>query len=202
MKIESKRVAKAIAVVLAIIAGAGCGTMTGTGEERELVSSTPISADYDLPTVMYGCWQGSIDGFDSITPISWVGNLVSKAMKTTYTMCYRRRPQGGGVLSLANVEVGGKQATVVSFENHVTAVNVERRTGHLRNHVVFEQVGHLFFVIPISAQQDIYAEEDVVMQSEDLLAMTGQQLVRLNGKDIATMTFHGDFHRVPDDVKS
>lgn len=195
-----QRAAKLIAAAFAVIAFAGCGTMTGIGEEVPLSSSTHVSGEYDLPAAAYGCWEGTIEGFDSITPLNWVGHLISRGMKTTYQMCYRHVQTGGGALTLNKVEIAGKEGTIVSFENHVTAVDAKRGTFHLRNHGVLEQVGYILWLFPVRAQQDIYAEQDIGMKNKDLVAMTGEQLVRLNGRDIARMTYHADFHRVPDAV--
>lgn len=197
-----RRAAKLIAAAFAVITFAGCGTMTGTGEEVPLSSSTRVSEEYDLPAVVYGCWEGTIEGFDTITPLNWMGHLISRGGKITWQMCYRHVQTGGGALTLNKVEIAGKEGTIVSFENHVTAVDAKRLTFHLRNHGVVEQVGYILWLFPVRGQQDIYAEEDIAMKNKDLFAMTGEQLLRLNGQDIARMTYHADFHRVPDAVPS
>ncbi len=151
---------------------------------------------YDLPKAFDGCWEGTIEGFDSVTPLSFSGHFVSKGMKVTYQLCYRRTPNGGH-LDLTKIEIEGKPATVTRFDNYVTAVNEKQLTGHLKNHVVLEQKAYVFWIIPVSVQQEIFADEDLTLTREDLIAMRGDQLVKLNGSDIARMTFHADFHKVP-----
>jgi hypothetical protein len=195
-------VATLLAAIVATLIYSGCSTAAGPSPEAvALTSSTPVSAEYDLPASLYGCWEGSIEGFDSVTPLNWMGNYIS-GVRTTYTMCYRRHPAGGGDLVLAKVELGGKELKILSFDNRVTGVDAGRHTGRLRNHAVLEQVGYLLWVFPVHAQHDIYAEEDIVMKNDNLITMSGKELVRVNGTDVAIVTFHGDFHRVPDTVQA
>jgi hypothetical protein len=35
------------------------------------------------------------------------------------------------------------------------------------------------------------------MKRDDLIAMSGKELIQVNGTDAAIVTFHADFHRVP-----
>jgi len=35
------------------------------------------------------------------------------------------------------------------------------------------------------------------MKSDNLIAMSGKELIQVNGTDAAIVTFHGNFHRVP-----
>jgi hypothetical protein len=195
------RATKLVAVVLAMFLCTSCSAPASSPEVSALTSSTPISAEYDLPASLYGCWEGSVDQFDSVTPLNWMGNYI-KSVRTTYQMCYRRRPAGGGDLVLNKVELSGQEVKIVSFDNRVTAVDSGRRAGHLRNHAVFDQLGYLLWVFPVHAQHDIYAEEDIAMKNDNLIAMSGKQLIRVNGTDIAIVTFHSDFHRVPDTAQA
>lgn len=66
----------------------------------------------------------------------------------------------------------------------------------LRNHTVAESVSHLLWIFPMHIQQEVIADELLTMKNRDLIFVEGQELVRVNGADIATMTFHTDFHRV------
>lgn len=36
------------------------------------------------------------------------------------------------------------------------------------------------------------------MKSDILIAMSGKELIQVNGTDAAIVTFHGNFHDVPD----
>jgi hypothetical protein len=111
-------------------------------------------------------------------------------------MCYRPNEGGGGQLTLAKLEIEGNQATVTRFDNRVTRVDIEKLTGHLRNHVVLESVAYVFWLFPITAHQEIFADEDITMVNPNLIAMRGHQRIRVSDQDIAEVTFHGDFHRV------
>ncbi len=35
------------------------------------------------------------------------------------------------------------------------------------------------------------------MKSDNLIAMSGKELIQVNGTDAAIVTFHGNFHHVP-----
>jgi hypothetical protein len=137
-----------------------------------------------------------MSAFDSLTPLNWTGNHV-RAEQATYQFCYRRRPTGGGELVLTKFEVGPDDQNVVAFDNHVTAVDERLRTGRLRNHTLIEQVNYLLWVFPVYAREDIYADENIAMKSDNLIAMSGKELIQVNGADAAIVTFHADFHRVP-----
>ncbi len=187
---------KSALVALALLAAAACGTQVGVSEQGVPPSTAVVIPETTLPGVFFGCWEGTLEGFDSVTPLSFAGHFVGKSLRTTYQFCYRPI-EGGGRLDLTKVEIEGKQATVTRFDNHVTAVDTERLTGHLKNHTVAESVVYVMWLFPVSAQQEIFAEEDIELKNPNVVAMRGKQLVRLNGNDLAEMTFHADFQRVP-----
>jgi hypothetical protein len=193
----AKDFSKLALLILALFEAAACGTQAGVGERPLPVSSALVIAEKPLPEAAFGCWEGTIERFDSVTPLSFAGHFLGESIRTTYQLCYRRI-EGGGRLDLTKVEIEGKKATITHFDNHVTAVDGERLTGHLRNHAVLESVVYFMWLFPISAQQDIFADEDIEVKSKDVVAMRGKQLVRVNGTDVAEMTFHTDFHRVAD----
>ncbi|MGA9725850.1 MAG: hypothetical protein WBQ86_25580 [Candidatus Binatus sp.] len=183
--------------VLAMLIYTGCSTTAPNPEAVALKPTILDSIDYALPASFYGCWEGTIDSADSVTPLNRTGNHLH-VERNTYQLCYRRRPASGGELVLTKFEFGGNNLDVISFENHVTAVDEGRRTARLRNHVLTEQGHNLLWVLPAYAREDIYADEDIAMKSDDLIAMSGKELIQVNGTDSAIVTFHGDFHRVPD----
>jgi hypothetical protein len=85
---------------------------------------------------------------------------------------------------------------VTRFDNRVTKVDLENRTAHLRNHVTLESVAYVFWLFPVSAHQEIFADEDIKAVSPALISMKGSERIRVGDQDIAEVTFHGDFHRV------
>jgi hypothetical protein len=184
-----------VLATLALATIAGCGAQVGLGEQTLPQSSTVLIPEKPLPNALFGCWEGTIERFDSVTPLSFAGHFIGEGIRTTYQMCYRPI-EGGGRLDLTKVEIEGKKATITRFDNHVTAVDYERQSAHLRNHAVMESVVYVMWLFPVRAQQDIFADEDVQLKSHDVLAVSGKQLVRVNGVDVAEMTFHADFHRV------
>lgn len=182
-------------VAAALFTLAACGTQTGTGEQGLPPSSALVMSEKPLPDVFFGCWEGTIERFDSVTPLSFAGRFIGESLRTTYQFCYRPI-EGGGRLDLTKLEVQGKKATITRFDNHFTAVDTERLKAHLKNHVVAESVVYVMWLFPLSAQQDIFAEQDIELKSHDVVAMRGKQLLRVNGADVAEMSFHGDFNRV------
>jgi hypothetical protein len=178
----------------------GCAS-TGPAPEEAMRKSAPavVAADHlAMPADFLGCWEGTIDGFDSIQPLSFSGHFVSKALRVVYKFCYRPESNGAYRLDLTKAEIDGKEATITYFENQVTSADVEHRTGHLRNHAIVVQKAYVFLIFPVRVQQDVFAEEDIVLKSHDVIGMTGEQLVQVNGSDIAKITFHADFNRVPE----
>ncbi len=102
----------------------GCSTTAPNPEAVALKPNLLDSIDYDLPASFYGCWEGTIDSADSVTPLNWTGNH-ARVEHNTYQLCYRRRPESGGELVLTKFEAGGNNLDVISFDNHVTAVDDE-----------------------------------------------------------------------------
>ena len=174
----------------------GCSTTAPNPEAVALKPNILDSIDYELPASFYGCWEGTIDRPDSITPLDSSGNHL-RAESTSYQLCYRRRPEGGGDLVLTRFEAGGHSLSFVGFDNHVIAVDPGRHTARLRNHVLLEQGINLLWLFPFYGHEDIYADEDITMKNDNLIAMSGKELVQVNGTDTALGTFHADFHRVP-----
>lgn len=193
--IKGSLLGKATLAALALLAASACGTQVGVGDQGLPTSSAVVVPDRPLPDVFFGCWEGTLERFDSVTPLSFAGRFVGESIRTTYQFCYRPI-EGGGRLDLTKVEIEGKQATITRFDNHVTAVDSERLSGHLKNHAVMESVVYVMWLFPVSAQQDIFAEQDIELKNPNVVAMRGKQLVRVNGQDIAEMTFHADFHKV------
>jgi len=98
---------------------------------------------------------------------------------------------------LTEFELSNSNLTVVAFDNHVTAVDVRLRTSRLRNHALIKQGHDLLWVFPFYAREDNYADENIAMKSDNLIAMSGKELIQVNGTDAAIVTFHGNFHHVP-----
>ncbi len=189
-------VLKAIFAAIALFAGTACVSYHETGEQIQPESSAYVSPDVAIPEVFFGCWEGTINGFDSVTPLSFAGHFITGSMKTVYQFCLRPVEGGGAVMQLTKLEIEGHQATVKRFDNHITATYPERPGAHLRNHLLIESTAYLFYILPVKSEQDIFAEEDIVMTPQGVIAMQGKQLARMNGQDIAEITFHGDFYRV------
>jgi hypothetical protein len=164
---------------------------------QQTPESTANVADMTLPSPLYGCWEGTFDHLDSVTPLSFSGYFVSRGMTVTYQMCAQPKPGGGAQVDLTKVVIQGKEATVTHFYNRVTAHDEKRRTASLENHVTAVSVVRLLWIFPVSVPQDIFAQEDLVMKTDDVVFVQGKQRAQVNGQDIAEMTFHADFHRVP-----
>jgi hypothetical protein len=182
--------------VLAMLLFTGCSTTAPNPEADALKPNTLDSIDYDLPASFQGCWEGSIDAPDSLSPLDWTGNHLHWE-PATYQFCYRPLPAGGGDLVLTRFEYGGNNLNVLSFDNHVTAVDHGRHTARLRNHILVEQVNCLLWVLPVYNREDYYADENIALKSDNLIVMSGKELLQVNGTDTAIATFHADFHRVP-----
>ena len=194
-----KQIIRLLAVLLSMTVTTGCGSsMQGVGKQEVPRSSAVADGDYVIPEAFFGCWEGSLERFDSVTPLSLVGHLISEsdAAHTTYQFCFRRLPGGTGRLDLTKVELAGNPATITAFHNQITALDSKRLMIRLHNHTVSESVGYLFWIIPIHAQQELDADEAVTMKSRDLLFVEGQQLLQIDGNDVAIINFHTDFHRV------
>jgi len=160
-------------------------------------STANVGPDLALPSQFYGCWEGKFESFDSVKPLSFAGLFVSRAIPVTYQFCYQPKPAGGAQMDLTKVEIDGKEGTITRFDNHVTAVDNQHLTGSLENHATMVSISELFWVLPVSSRQDIFAQEDLTMKAEDVVLVQGKQLVQINGEDIVDVAFHADFHRVP-----
>jgi hypothetical protein len=160
-------------------------------------STANVGPDLALPSQFYGCWEGKFESFDSVTPLSFAGHFVSRAIPVTYQFCYQPKPDGGAQLDLTKVEIDGKEGTITHFDNRVTAVDNQHLTGSLENHATMVSVSKFLWVLPVSSQQDIFAHEDLAMKAEDIVFVQGKQRVQINDEDIVDVTFHADFHRVP-----
>lgn len=191
---EAVKLAFAV-LMLCIVAGCA-SSLQGVGEQKVPQSTVLVTGDYVIPEAFFGCWEGTLERFDSVTPS--LAGYFTYAAHTTYRFCFRRRPDGTGRLDLTKVEIEGKPVTVTRFDNHITGADPKRLMARLRNHTVAESVAHLFWIYPIHIQQDIVADELLTMKNRDLIFVEGQQVLRVNGGEAMTMTFHADFHRVDD----
>ncbi len=150
-----------------------------------------------LPSPFVGCWQGTIDGWDSLTPIGFLSSLF-RPTQITYRFCYLPNADGCSYrFELRRVAIAAKELRQTAFENQTLWIDDRRGTGYLRNHLTVIQTSWLLF-IPIRVQQDVYAEEIVVLADQNLVRMRGADLVQLNGTDYLRQAFHADFHRVAD----
>jgi hypothetical protein len=183
-------------VLAMLLVFAGCAATDPNPEAAALKPNTLDAIDYDLPAYIYGCWEGTIDAPDSATPLDSTGKHLRGA-PATYQFCYRPRPTRGGELVLTRFDLGSNYTTVVAFDNHVTAFDARLRTGRLRNHALVEQGISLLWLFPVYGREDIYADENIAMKSDNLIAMSGKELIQVNGTDAVIVTFHADFHRVP-----
>jgi hypothetical protein len=151
-----------------------------------------------LPSQFVGCWEGTIENFDSLEPIGFLSSLVRGA-HVTYRFCYLPNPDGATYrLELRKLVIAEKELTPTSFENQVVWKDDRNGTGYLRNHLVVTQHSWFLF-IPISVQTEYYAEEIVALNNSKGLNMRGAQLLKLSGKDYARIGFHADFQRVTED---
>jgi hypothetical protein len=187
--------ARKFSLAIAFLFIGGCA-MQAPSPQGLPESTVNVGPEVTVPAEFYGCWEGNFEGFDSVTPLSFAGHFVSRAMRITYQMCYQPKP-GGAQLDLTKVEIDGKEGTVTHFDNRATAVDYKRQTASLENHATVVSVGYLFWVFPVSEQQEIFAHEDLALKTNDIVFVQGKQRVQLNGENIAEMTFHADFHRVP-----
>jgi hypothetical protein len=150
-----------------------------------------------LPSQFVGCWEGTIENFDSLEPIGFLSSMV-RGTHVTYRFCYLPNPDGATYrLELRKLVIAEKELTPTSFENQVVWKDDRNGTGYLRNHVVVTQHSWFLF-IPINVQTEYYAEEIVALNNSNGLNMHGAQLMKLSGKDYARIGFHADFQRVTD----
>jgi hypothetical protein len=120
-----------VTVVLFLLLG-GCFSQV---PQQRPESIAAIGPEVEIPKEFYGCWQGTTTGqFDSVTPLSFTGKLISKSggAGTTYQFCVKPKANGTGAeLKLTKVEIRGRVGTVTYFNNRVTAADAERKTAHL-----------------------------------------------------------------------
>ena len=152
-----------------------------------------------LPSQFVGCWEGTIEEFDSLTPIGFLSSMI-RGTHVTYRFCYLPNADGANYrLELRKLVIAEKELTPTSFENQVVWTDNRRGTGYLRNHLVVSQRSWFLF-IPINVECEYYAEEIVALDNDPNLAkMRGSELMKLSGRDYARIDFHADFHRVSDD---
>ena len=152
-----------------------------------------------LPSPFVGCWEGTIEEFDSLIPIGFLSSLV-KGTHVTYRFCYLPNPDGASYrLELRKLVIAEKELTPTSFENQVVWKDDRKGMGYLRNHLVVIQHSWFLF-IPMSVQTEYYAEEIVTLDNDpNLLKMRGAELMKLSGADYARIGFHADFRRVSDE---
>ncbi|HXR26073.1 MAG TPA: hypothetical protein VN742_11970 [Candidatus Binataceae bacterium] len=152
-----------------------------------------------LPSRFVGCWEGTINGFDSLTSIGFLSSF-ARGTHVTYRFCYIPNQDGKTYrLELRKLVIDEKEMAATSFENQVIWVDDPHGSGYLRNHVTVIQTSWLLF-IPLRVREDYFAEEIVVLDNQDLLTMHGAELVKLEDKDYLRATFHADFNRVPDEL--
>ena len=147
-----------------------------------------------LPTGFAGCWEGTIEQFDSLVPIGFLSSLAS-GTHTTYRFCYLPNGDNTYRMELHKMVIAEKELTPTSFANQVVWVDLEHGQGYLRNHLTASQRSWLLF-IPINVQSEYFAEEVVTLVDPNTVRMRGAQLMKLEGKDYLRCTFHSDFHRV------
>jgi hypothetical protein len=151
-----------------------------------------------LPSRFVGCWEGTIENFDSLEPIGFLSSLI-RGTHVTYRFCYVPNPDGASYrLELRKLVIGEKELTPTSFENQVVWKDDRDGTGYLRNHLVVSQRSWFLF-IPIEVQTEYYAEEIVALDNSNAINMRGAELVKVNGGDYARIGFHADFRRVSDE---
>jgi len=150
-----------------------------------------------LSSQFVGCWEGTIENFDSLEPIGFLSSLV-RGTHVTYRFCYLPNPDGTTYrLELRKLVIAEKELTPTSFENQVVWKDDRNGTGYLRNHLVVTQHSWFLF-IPISVETEYYAEEIVGLNNSNGLNMRGAELMKLSGKDYTRIGFHADFQRVAD----
>ena len=164
----------------------------------EIAGKEPEPArSLSLPSRFVGCWEGTINGFDSLEPIGFLSSYL-KGTHVTYQFCYLPNSDGTTYrMELRKLVIDNKDLTATAFENQVVWVDQLHGQGYLRNHISILQTVRMLF-IPFQARQDYYAEEIVNLRSPNLVRMQGNELMKLEGKDYARLGFHADFNRVPE----
>lgn len=120
-----------------------------------------------LPSLFVGCWEGTIGGFDWLTPIGFLSSLI-RGTHVTYRFCYLPNPDGTSYrLELRKLVIAEKELTATRFENQVVWTDERQSTGYLRNHLVVTQSSWFLF-IPIILQTEYYAEEIVALGNSNV----------------------------------
>ena len=150
-----------------------------------------------LPSPFVGCWEGTIEDFDSLTPIGFLSSMM-RASHSTYTYCYLPNPDGETYrLEFRKLSIAERELTPTAFTNQVVWVDDPARRGYLRNHLTVIQTSWLL-IFPFHVQEDAYAEEIVTVKDENTISMRGAELIKLEGQDYARTEFHADLHRIPE----
>jgi hypothetical protein len=158
---------------------------------------TEVPPNVEVPEEFFGCWRGTLTGYDTARSFSpAISDSSLKGVRTTYQFCYDKRPDGGGTLELTGVEIEGREAKITHFENHPTSVDVRNKRATMRSRVTMESTFWVL-IIPVHIAQDIYVQEALQLTSRDVIAVQATQWIVVGGNLIGEMTFHADFHRVP-----
>jgi hypothetical protein len=184
-----------LAVAAAVLAAA-CSITALPGPKYVPESTAVAGPEPRIPNEWFGCWKGTVDSFDTVTPLSPSVSANSiKTLSTTYTLCFTKRPDGSGQLELADVEIGGHKGTVTHFDNRFTSLGPTPDRASMRNHAIVESVLYVLWIFPIHVTQEIYADEDLQFVPPNVVSVRGKQLVVMGGNMIASMTFHANFNR-------
>jgi hypothetical protein len=176
---------------------AACSVTQLPGPKYVPQSTTIVGTEPRIPSEWFGCWRGTVEEFDSVTPISPSVNASDiKALSTTYDFCFSKRSDGTGKLDLTDVEIGRHKATVTHFDNHIASTGPDLHHASLHNHTTVESVVYVLWIFPIHMTDDIYAEEDLQMLSPDVIYVKGKELLVMGGNMVASTTFHTNFYRV------
>ncbi len=163
-------------------------------------SISEFGAEPQIPEEYMGCWRGTLTEFDTVhsfVPLIPDRYIASGIAATTYELCFTTQPDGTRKLELTDVDIPGHLVRVTSFRNRIISIDTELRRAWMRNHVVAESTFYILF-FPMHSTQDVYAEEQLQIISPDLIKVSGTQTVFIGKERIAEMTFHTDFHHVPD----
>jgi len=150
-----------------------------------------------LPSPFVGCWEGTIEGFDTVTPIGFMSSSLRGA-RATYTFCYLPNPDGKTYrLEFRKLVIDDSELTPTAFENQILWVDDASHRGYLRNHLSVVQTSWLL-IFPIHIHEEIYAEQIATLRDQNSIGIRGAELIRMEGKDYARTEFHADFHRIPE----
>jgi len=174
-----------------------CSIQSLPGPQYIPQSTAKLGPVPEIPEAWYGCWRGTIDNFDTVTPLSpAISASQIKAQKQTLEFCFTMKPDGTSQMDLTDLEVAGHKAKITHFDNRFTSIGPTVDRASLRNHVTAESVINILWIFPMHMQQDVYADEDIQMISHDVVMVKGKQVVVMGTNMIASMTFHTNFYRV------